>query len=105
MNIILHTPSKPGVLPRNTFFHTPGEARSVGLAKACVFPKIYFYREIRFKNIIKTEWEIYMSSYICLILGSHALSYMYVCRPTCISLYMYVYMLTDKHEYVLHGKL
>ena len=36
-NIILKSPSKPGVLPRKTFSHTPDEARSVGLAKACVF--------------------------------------------------------------------
>ena len=40
-NIILQTPSKPGVLLRKTFFHTPDEARSVGLAKACVLQKIY----------------------------------------------------------------
>ena len=40
-NIILQTPSKPGVLPRKTFSHAPGEARSVGLAKACVLQKIY----------------------------------------------------------------
>ena len=39
-NIILQTPSKPGVLLRKTFFHTP-EARSVGLAKACVLQKNY----------------------------------------------------------------
>ena len=64
-NIILQTPSKPGVLPRKTFSYTPDEARSVGLAKACVFffsKNLFCYREIRFKNIIKTEWEIYMSS-------------------------------------------
>ena len=35
-NIFLWTPSKPGVLLKQTFFHTPDEARSVGLAKACV---------------------------------------------------------------------
>ena len=40
-NIIHQTPSKPGVLLRKTFSHTPDEARSVGLAKACVFQKIY----------------------------------------------------------------
>ena len=41
-NIILQTPSKPGVLPKKTFSHTPDEARSVGLAKACMFfKKIY----------------------------------------------------------------
>ena len=40
-NIILQTPSKPGVLLRKTFLHTPDEARSVGLAKACVLQKIY----------------------------------------------------------------
>ena len=40
-NNILQTPSKPGVLLRKTFFHIPDEARPVGLAKACVFQKIY----------------------------------------------------------------
>ena len=50
-NIILQTPSKPGVLPRKTFSHTPDEARSVGLAKACVLQKnLFCYREIRFMN-------------------------------------------------------
>ena len=39
--IILHTPSKAGVLLRKTFSHTPDEARTVGLAKACVLSKIY----------------------------------------------------------------
>ena len=33
---IPHTPSKVGVLERIIFSHTPGEAMSVGLAKACV---------------------------------------------------------------------
>ena len=54
-NNFLQTPSKPGVLLGKTFSHMPDEARSVGLAKACVFQKIYCYREIRSKNIIKTE--------------------------------------------------
>ena len=40
-NNFLQTPSKPGVLLRKTFSHTPDEARSVGLAKACVFQKMY----------------------------------------------------------------
>ena len=40
-NIILQTPSKPGVLSRKTFSHTPDEARSVRLAKACVFQRNY----------------------------------------------------------------
>ena len=40
-NIILQTPSKPGVLLRKTFVHTPDEARSVELVKACVLQKIY----------------------------------------------------------------
>ena len=35
--IFLQTPSDPGVLVGKTFSHTPDEARSVGLAKACVF--------------------------------------------------------------------
>ena len=33
----LQTPSKPGVLLGEIFSHTPDEARSVGLVKACVF--------------------------------------------------------------------
>ena len=33
---IPHTPSKVGVLESITFSHTPEEAMSVGLAKACV---------------------------------------------------------------------
>ena len=40
-NIILLTPSKPGVLLRKTFFYTSHEASSVGLAKACILQKIY----------------------------------------------------------------
>ena len=48
-NIILHTPSKVGVLLRKTFSHTPDEGRSVGLAKACVLSKnLFCYREISF---------------------------------------------------------
>ena len=49
-NNILQTPSRPGVLQGKTFFHTSDEARSVGLAKACVLLKYLFcYREISFK--------------------------------------------------------
>ena len=40
-NNFLQTPSKPGVLQGKTFSHTPAEARSVGLVKACVFETIY----------------------------------------------------------------
>ena len=48
-NIILHTPSKVGVLLKKTFSHTPDEARSVGLVKACVLSKnLFCYREISF---------------------------------------------------------
>ena len=48
-NIIQQTPSKVCVLLRKTFFHTPDEARSVGLVKACVLSKSLFcYREISF---------------------------------------------------------
>ena len=55
-NIILQTPSIPGVLLRKTFSLTADEARLVGLAKACVLQKIYSVIEkIRFKNINKTE--------------------------------------------------
>ena len=35
-NNIPHTPSKVGVLQSITFSHTPDEAMSAGLAKACV---------------------------------------------------------------------
>ena len=38
---IFQTLLKPGVFTRITFSHTPDEARSVGLAKACVFEKYY----------------------------------------------------------------
>ena len=51
-NTILHTPSKVGVLQTKTFFHTPDEAKSVGLAKACVLSKnLFCYREISFKTL------------------------------------------------------
>ena len=40
-NNFLQTPSKPDVLQGKTISHTPDEARSVGLAKACVFQNIY----------------------------------------------------------------
>ena len=59
----LWTPSKLGFSLGKTFSQAPDEARSVGLAKACVFQKnIFCYREIRFKNMIKTECEIYIPS-------------------------------------------
>ena len=62
-NFFLQTPSKPGVLVRKTFSHTPDEARSVGLAKACVFQNIYSVIEkISSKYIIQTEWETHMPS-------------------------------------------
>ena len=54
-NNILQTPSKPGVLLRKTFSPTPDEARSAELVKAHVFQKLFCYREIRSKNIIKIE--------------------------------------------------
>ena len=48
---IPQTPSKVGVLERWTFSHTPEEAMSVGLAKACVPRKNWFCsREIEFLN-------------------------------------------------------
>ena len=40
-NNFLQTPSKPGVLQGKTISHTPDKAKSVGLAKACVFQNIY----------------------------------------------------------------
>ena len=39
---ILHTPSKVGVVARKTFSHTPDEAMSDGLAKACGLGKNVF---------------------------------------------------------------
>ena len=54
--IFLQTPSKPGVLVGKSFSHTPDDARSVGLAKACVLQKIYSVLEkISYKYIIQTE--------------------------------------------------
>ena len=45
-----------GVLAGKTFSHTPDEARSVGLVKACVLQKIYSVLEkISYKYIIQTE--------------------------------------------------
>ena len=42
----LQTPSKPGGLLGRTLSHTPDEARSVGLVKACCLLKnIFCYRE------------------------------------------------------------
>ena len=53
---IPHTPSKVGVLVRITFSHTPEEAMSVGLEKACVPRKKWFCsREIEFLIEDKTE--------------------------------------------------
>ena len=40
-NNFLQIPSKPGVVQEKTISHTQDEARSVGLAKACVFQNIY----------------------------------------------------------------
>ena len=43
---IPHTPSHVGVVTSTTFSHTPEEAMSVGLAKACVLLKNWFcFRE------------------------------------------------------------
>ena len=39
--VFLHTPSNVGVLHRIIFSHTPDEAKSGGLAKACVPGKNY----------------------------------------------------------------
>ena len=55
-NNFLHTPSNVGVLWRTIFSHTPDEAKSGGLAKACVQEKkLFCYREIEFLNIKQTE--------------------------------------------------
>ena len=42
---IPHTPSKVGVVARKTFSHTPDEAMSDGLAKACDLGKMYSVKE------------------------------------------------------------
>ena len=42
---VLHTPSNVGVMARKTFSHTPDEAMSVGLVKACDLRKIYSVEE------------------------------------------------------------
>ena len=48
---IPHTPSEVGVLASIIFSHTPEEAMSGGLAKACVPSKNQFFsREIEFLN-------------------------------------------------------
>ena len=58
---IPHTPLKVGVLVRMIFSHTPEEAMSGGLAKACVPSKNSFCsREIAFPNEDQTEWEVYI---------------------------------------------
>ena len=57
-----------GVLQRKTFSHTPDEARSVGLAKACVPSKnLFCYREISFNTmlLIQCVWCGYESVWIC----------------------------------------
>ena len=55
-NIIPQTPLKVGVLQSKTFSHTPDEARSVGLGKACILSKnLFCYREISFNIINQTE--------------------------------------------------
>ena len=53
---ILQTPSNVGVLYRIIFSHTPDEAMSGGLAKACVPGKKYSVPEkIEFLNEYQTE--------------------------------------------------
>ena len=42
---IPHTPSKVGVVARKTFSHTPDEAMSDGLVKACDLGKMYSVEE------------------------------------------------------------
>ena len=60
-SIVLHTPSKVDVLLRKIFSHTPDEARSVGLAKACVLSKdLFCYREICF-HITFDFFVLYLS--------------------------------------------
>ena len=58
-----HTPSKVCVLESITFSHTPEEALSVGLAKACVLWNNWFCsREIEFYIENQAEWEVYTQS-------------------------------------------
>ena len=53
---ILHTPSKVGVVARKTFSHTPDEAMSDGLAKACGLGKMYSVKE-NISHFIENQTE------------------------------------------------
>ena len=60
---IPHTPSKVGVVARKTFSHTPDEAMSDGLAKACGLGKMYSVEEkiSYFKPYIALNSETYIA--------------------------------------------
>ena len=80
--------------------HTPDEAKSGGLAKACVQEKkLFCFREIEFFMIIQTEWEVYMHVIKLLLLPkiprgqpsgkkTEICVYVYVCgigaKPLCL---------------------
>ena len=53
---IPHTPSKVGVVARKTFSHTPDEAMSDGLAKACGLGKMYSVKE-NISHFIENQTE------------------------------------------------
>ena len=53
---IPHTPSKVGVVARKTFSHTPDEAMSDGLAKACGLGKMYSVEE-NISHFIENQTE------------------------------------------------
>ena len=52
---IPHTPSKVGVLERRIFSHTPEEAMSVGLVKACVPRKKIDSVQEKLSSLIKVK--------------------------------------------------
>ena len=66
-NIILQTPSKPGVLLRKTCSHTPDEARSVELVKVCIVQKIYSVIEKLDSRILLKQNEKSTSSILSII--------------------------------------
>ena len=53
---LIHTPSKVGVVARKTFSHTPDEAMSDGLAKACGLGKMYSVKE-NISHFIENQTE------------------------------------------------
>ena len=68
-NNIPHTPTKVGVIVRKTFSHTPDEAMSGGLAKACdPWKNLFCWREIKLLH-----WKLNrmrsLHAFVCLVLA------------------------------------